>query len=125
MKRWKKFSLSLGGVGILSIACLSLSQPQWMFQLVSQLKPGALFFVDTDESVIALTIDDGPHGETTEKILQVLERHEVQATFFMLSDELSGHEVLLQKIVENGHELGNHMATDESSIRLPPTEFKA
>jgi peptidoglycan/xylan/chitin deacetylase (PgdA/CDA1 family) len=96
-----------------------------MFRLVSQFRPGALFFVDTEESVIALTIDDGPQIETTEAILQVLERHGVQATFFMLSDELPDNEAVLQRLIAQGHELGNHMTTDESSIRLSPTEFQA
>ncbi len=95
-----------------------------MFRLVSQLRPGALFFVDTEQPVIALTIDDGPQAETTEAILQVLEHYGVQATFFMLSDELSGNEATLQRLVEHGHELGNHMTADESSIRLSPADFE-
>lgn len=121
---WQKISLGLSGLGVLFLIYLGLRQPQWMFHLVSQLRPGALFFVDTKEPVIALTIDDGPQSETTEAILDVLERHRVKATFFMLSDEIPGHEEVLQRIVANGHELGNHMTTDESSIRLSSQDFQ-
>ncbi|MBE9067367.1 polysaccharide deacetylase family protein [Leptolyngbya cf. ectocarpi LEGE 11479] len=124
MKHWQKISLGLSSISLLLLAYVSLRQPQWMFHWVSQLQPGALFFVDTRESVIALTIDDGPHGETTEAILNVLERHGVTATFFMLSDELSGHETVLQRLIDNGHELGNHMTKDEASIGLTSEEFQ-
>ena len=111
-------------MSILLITYLGIRQPQWMFYLVSQERPGVLFFADTQEPVIALTIDDGPQVETTEKILQVLEQHGVTATFFMLSHKLSGHEALLQHLVTSGHELGHHMTDDEASIHLPPQEFQ-
>ncbi|MFG6100886.1 chitin deacetylase family protein [Leptothoe sp. EHU-05/26/07-4] len=124
MKRWQKIILSLVSIGGGFLAYLCLRQPQWIFQMVSQIRPGALFFVSTEEPVIALTIDDGPQAETTAAILQVLERHEVQATFFMLSNELPSNEALLQEIIAKGHELGNHMTIDESSIRLSPTDFE-
>lgn len=124
MNHWQKTSLGLSSIGLLLLTYISLRQPQWIFHWVSQLQPGALFFVDTDESVIALTIDDGPYDETTDAILNVLEHHGVTATFFMLSDELPGHETVLQRLIDNGHELGNHMTEDEASIGLTSEEFQ-
>ncbi|MEM8611673.1 MAG: polysaccharide deacetylase family protein [Cyanobacteria bacterium P01_H01_bin.105] len=125
MKYWQKISLGLSSLGVSLFAYLGLCQPQWIFRLVSQVKPGALFFVDTEEPVIALTIDDGPHEETTEKILQVLQQHGVTATFFMLSHKLPDHETTMQRLVASGHELGHHMTDDEASIRLSPQDFQA
>lgn len=124
MKAWHRISLGLSAVGISLIAYSGLRQPQWMFRLISQVSPGALFYVDTEQPVVALTIDDGPYPETTDAILQILERHGVSATFFMLSGELAGHEATLQRLVAAGHELGHHMTMDESSIRLPAEAFK-
>ncbi|MEM9265931.1 MAG: chitin deacetylase family protein [Cyanobacteria bacterium P01_F01_bin.13] len=124
MKRFQKIALALGGIGGLLAIYLGLRQPQWIFGVVSQLKPGALFFVDTEQPVIALTIDDGPQIETTEAILQVLERYDVRATFFMLTDELVGNEAALQSLIAQGHELGHHMTADESSIRLSTGDFQ-
>ncbi|MEM1254567.1 MAG: polysaccharide deacetylase family protein [Cyanobacteria bacterium P01_H01_bin.21] len=124
MRHWHKIGLGLSSIVVLLLVYLGLSQPQWIFRVVSYLSPGALFFVDTDQPVIALTIDDGPYTETTEAILDVLERHGVNATFFMLSDELSGYEATLERLVAAGHELGNHMTADESSIGLPAEEFQ-
>ncbi len=117
--------LGLSSIGLLLLVYFVLRQPQWFFRLVSQLRPGALFRVDTEEPVIALTIDDGPQAETTDAILQVLEHHGVNATFFMLRDQLPGNEATLKRLIANGHELGNHMTIDESSIRLSPQDFQS
>ncbi|MEA5464460.1 chitin deacetylase family protein [Leptothoe sp. PORK10 BA2] len=124
VKDWHKVGLGLSSIGLLWLAYLGLRQPQGMFRLMSQLRPGALFFVETEQPVIALTIDDGPHGETTEAILDVLERHGVKATFFMLGGAVPGNEAVLQRLVTEGHELGNHMMTDESSLQLSPEDFQ-
>lgn len=124
MKHWQKIGLGFSSLTLSLLTYLGLRQPQWMFYLVSQLRPGALFFVDTDAPVIALTIDDGPHPQTTEAILHVLEQHRITATFFMVSNKLSDHETVLQRLVTDGHELGNHMTVDESSIRLSPVDFQ-
>ena len=124
MQYWQKIGLGLGMTGALFLTYVGLRQPQWIFRLASWLKPGALFFVDTEQPVIALTIDDGPHVDTTDAILQVLERHGVKATFFMLSDELPAHDATIQRLVASGHELGNHMTEDEASILLSSDEFE-
>ena len=110
--------------GITLVAYLGLRQPQWMFALMSQLRPGALYFIETETPVIALTIDDGPYDETTKQILHLLERHGAKATFFMLGERLPDHGATLQHLVASGHELGNHMTKDEASIRLAPKEFE-
>ena len=124
IKGWQKIGLGLTGIGITLVAYLGLRQPQWMFALVAQLRPGAVYFIETETPVIALTIDDGPHGETTGQILHLLERHGVKATFFMLGERLSEHRATLHHLVASGHELGNHMTKDEASIRLPPEAFE-
>ncbi|MEM1238840.1 MAG: chitin deacetylase family protein [Cyanobacteria bacterium P01_H01_bin.26] len=124
IKGWQKIGIGLMAMGISLMVYLGLRQPQWLFALVSQLRPGALYFIETETPVIALTIDDGPHGETTEQILHLLERHGVKATFFMLGDRLSDHGATLRRLVASGHELGNHMTKDEASIRLTPEEFE-
>ncbi len=124
MKAWQTIGLGLSSMGIVFLAYLGLTQPQWVLQLAARLRPGALFFVDTETAVIALTIDDGPQAETTENILAVLERHGVKATFFMLSDELSGNEAVIERLIAHGHELGHHMTADESSIRLSTADFQ-
>lgn len=64
--------------------------------------------VELEEKYVYLTFDDGPNPHTTEAILTVLKDHEIPATFFVLGTQVNKHPELLQRIVEEGHGLGNH-----------------
>lgn len=57
---------------------------------------------------VALTIDDGPHPVATPRFLDVLDREGVQATFFLLGQELVRNPQLGQEIVAAGHEIAVH-----------------
>jgi peptidoglycan/xylan/chitin deacetylase (PgdA/CDA1 family) len=85
--------------------------------------PGAVYFVETEKKLVALTIDDGPDPETTLEILDVLKHHHAKATFFLITSHISGNEEIVAQIVSQGHELGNHMTHDEPSIKLSKTDF--
>jgi peptidoglycan/xylan/chitin deacetylase (PgdA/CDA1 family) len=56
---------------------------------------------------VALTFDDGPK-RGTKPILDQLERFDVPATFFVVGGHVAGDEELLQRMLEDGHEIGNH-----------------
>ncbi len=58
--------------------------------------------------VAALTFDDGPSPETTPRILDTLRREGVRATFFVLGKHAELHPELVERIVREGHEIGNH-----------------
>ena len=57
---------------------------------------------------IALTFDDGPHPIKTEKILEILRKHEIKATFFVIGKNIENYPEAFIKVVEEGHEIGNH-----------------
>jgi peptidoglycan/xylan/chitin deacetylase (PgdA/CDA1 family) len=57
---------------------------------------------------IALTFDDGPHPETTRRVLALLARHRKRATFFVLGCKVRKHPELAREIVEAGHGIGLH-----------------
>ena len=57
---------------------------------------------------IALTFDDGPSAELTPRVLQILEKHNIKATFFVLGKNVEGNKNLLRKMVEQGHVVGSH-----------------
>ena len=78
----------------------------------------------TDEPVVGLTFDDGPHPELTDAILDVLAKHEAQATFFLIGDRVVGNRRVVRRIVEEGHEVGDHLMHDEASILLSRTRFR-
>ena len=62
----------------------------------------------TEQRTIALTFDDGPDPEITTKVLASLERHEVTATFFVVASLADTNRALFERILEGGHEVGNH-----------------
>ena len=84
---------------------------------------GAIFRIDTQEKKIALTIDDGPHPTITPLILDLLDQHDAKATFFLIASNVEGNEEIVSHMVNEGHELGNHMLENNFSLRLESDEF--
>jgi peptidoglycan-N-acetylglucosamine deacetylase len=64
--------------------------------------------VETNEPIIALTFDDGPSAGYTEPVLDLLREYDVKATFFVTGAESSRNPMQLRRIIEEGHEVGNH-----------------
>ena len=60
---------------------------------------------------IALTFDDGPHPVLTPKILAVLEKYGINATFFTVGKNADCYPETLELIIKNGNEIGNHTHT--------------
>lgn len=57
---------------------------------------------------IALTVDDGPHPDWTPPLLDLLARHDVPATFFLIGARVAEHPRLAARIAAAGHAIGNH-----------------
>ncbi|WP_406945093.1 polysaccharide deacetylase family protein [Halobacillus sp. SY10] len=57
---------------------------------------------------VALTFDDGPHPEVTRKILDVLDKYEAKASFFMIGKRVGYYPEVAREVSERGHEIGNH-----------------
>ena len=57
---------------------------------------------------VCLTFDDGPDPEATPRVLDILSLHRITATFFLIGERAARHRTLVQRIVDAGHELGNH-----------------
>jgi cellulose synthase/poly-beta-1,6-N-acetylglucosamine synthase-like glycosyltransferase/peptidoglycan/xylan/chitin deacetylase (PgdA/CDA1 family) len=60
---------------------------------------------------IALTFDDGPDPNWTPQVLQVLGKHRVPATFFVIGSQVSRHPGLVRDLVRRGNEVGIHTFT--------------
>ncbi len=60
---------------------------------------------------IALTYDDGPNDPHTLKLLEVLARHDVQATFFMIGRYVQQRPNIARAVAQAGHVIGNHTFT--------------
>jgi peptidoglycan-N-acetylglucosamine deacetylase len=61
-----------------------------------------------NEKVIALTFDDGPWPETTEKILATLKQEKIKATFFVIGQPLISYPEIGKKVLADGHAIANH-----------------
>lgn len=57
---------------------------------------------------VALTFDDGPSFSTTPRLLDGLQQRGAAATFFVVGDSIAGKENLLQRMIAEGHQVGNH-----------------
>src|ERR1700686_5907866 len=63
-----------------------------------------------DTALVALTFDDGP-SEDTERILDVLSAYNLRATFFMLGRQVELFPQVARRVVDEGHDLGNHSSS--------------
>ncbi len=68
---------------------------------------------------IALTFDDGPDAEWTPQILDILKEKHVHATFFVIGGNAEANPELIQRILDEGHELGNHTYTHPNLSDTP------
>lgn len=68
--------------------------------IVGRGKPG--------EKGVALTFDDGPDPEVTPLLLDLLDRHAVSATFFVMGERAARHPSIIRDILSRGHAIGNH-----------------
>jgi peptidoglycan/xylan/chitin deacetylase (PgdA/CDA1 family) len=70
-----------------------------------------------DGAAVYLTFDDGPNPVHTNQILDLLARYNAKATFFVLGDLVDAHPQIAQRIVAEGHTLGNHTYYHEALPR--------
>ena len=74
----------------------------------------------TDQHKIALTFDDGPDERYTPQILDILHHEHVTATFFIVGLNGDLNAPLLQRIIDEGHEIGNHTFTHPNVAVISP-----
>lgn len=67
-----------------------------------------LWRVETNAKEIYLTFDDGPIPGPTEFVLDTLKQFNAKATFFCIGDNIRKHPEIFQRIVTEGHAIGNH-----------------
>lgn len=72
---------------------------------------------------VALTFDDGPSKEYTVKILAVLKKYNVKATFFVVGDYVKEHPDILKMVANAGHAIANHTTTHPFLTHLNNTQI--
>jgi peptidoglycan/xylan/chitin deacetylase (PgdA/CDA1 family) len=76
----------------------------------------------TTQHQIAITFDDGPHPEFTPKILDLLKEHNAMGTFFCIGQQVEKHPEILQRMISEGHLVGNHTYSHSKSFGFFDTE---
>lgn len=75
--------------------------------------------VSTTHKVVALTVDDGPHPQTTPEVLKVLREKQVKVTFFVLGANAEAHPDIIAQAVADGHEIASHAYSHQFLNRMP------
>ena len=74
---------------------------------------------------VYLTFDDGPIPEVTPKVLAILDRYGVKATFFMVGENIDKHPEVFEQVVQAGHAIGNHTYNHMKGWKVSTAEYLA
>lgn len=106
------------------LICLALFVAANIFLVWASADVGSNVYVkayckgQTEQRCVALTFDDGPHAKNTAKVLDVLKRHEVRATFFLVGENVERHPELVARMVGEGHIVANHTLSHDAKFPL-------
>jgi peptidoglycan/xylan/chitin deacetylase (PgdA/CDA1 family) len=93
----------------------------WIHPILQRQFPQALWAGPNQEATIALTFDDGPDVRDTPALLNVLARHNVQATFFWLGERVQALPALVRAASAAGHQIAIHGYVHQAFPLLPAT----
>lgn len=79
--------------------------PWWLKKIYS---PALTWQIPAQENTIFLTFDDGPHPVITPFVLDCLRQYNAKATFFCLGKNVQQHQQIYDRILDEGHSVGNH-----------------
>jgi peptidoglycan/xylan/chitin deacetylase (PgdA/CDA1 family) len=79
-----------------------------LYRKIQTRHPNVLLYGDISRREIALTFDDGPHPRDTPQVLDVLAKHDIRATFFLIGQSVEQYPQLVRQIHQSGHQLALH-----------------
>ena len=82
-----------------------------------------LWKVTTHKKEIYLTFDDGPVPEVTPWVLDILDRYNAKATFFMVGENAAKYPELVKEIQNRGHAIGNHSYNHIKGWKVSDNEY--
>jgi peptidoglycan/xylan/chitin deacetylase (PgdA/CDA1 family) len=87
------------------------------------LYPSLTWRVNTTERTLYLTFDDGPVPGPTEFVLDLLNKERVKATFFCIGHNIERHPAIFQRILSEGHAIGNHTYDHVNGWKLSTSDY--
>ena len=76
------------------------------------------YHYDKTKKTVALTFDDGPNGEKTNRILDILEENKAHATFFMVGNRMEYDKSTIYNVLNKGSEIGSHSYNHKNLKRM-------
>lgn len=76
--------------------------------ILKKIYPGCVWDVKTDEKLLFLTFDDGPHPQATPFVLNELKKFNARATFFCVGKNVKENFSIYEQVINGGHKPGNH-----------------
>jgi peptidoglycan/xylan/chitin deacetylase (PgdA/CDA1 family) len=98
-------------------------EPLAVLGVLEPLTPNCTYQVRIKQPLVALSFDDGPHPTFTPQVLDILERYDAKATFFLIGERALNHPEVVFQIKAAGHELGNHYFTNGSTLLHSDANF--
>ena len=80
--------------------------------------------VSMSEPYLALTFDDGPHPTNTPRLLDILKKRNVKATFYVVATNARRHPHLLRRMIAEGHEIANHTETHGDLSKMSESQVR-
>lgn len=108
------------GIGLAIIILTYIALPNFYFKYYSSSVKRRF----TNSNNIFLTFDDGPSPIYTMKILDLLKKHNIKATFFVVARKSKGHKEIIDRIIDEGHTLGLHSYTHKSQWLYSPWQTR-
>jgi len=103
------FAFFLTGIALIATGLFVFwIEPLSILPALEHLTPNIMYRVRTELPLVALSFDDGPHAAFTPQVLDILQRHDAKATFFLIGERALHHPNVLAMIRAGGHEVGNH-----------------
>lgn len=94
----------------------SLPKTVSVFGFSDRLLP--IYRVETSEKKVAFSFDAAWGSDITPKLLEILKKHDIKTTFFLVEFWVDKYPEMTRRIVQEGHELGNHSATHPNMSKL-------
>ncbi|MDQ3550093.1 MAG: polysaccharide deacetylase family protein [Bacteroidota bacterium] len=97
-----------------------IKTPWWLKKIF----PNYIWNFSQKEAAVYLTFDDGPHPEITTWVMDELKKYNAHATFFCIGKNVERHRSIYERIVEEGHGVGNHTYNHLNAWKASPQQYE-
>lgn len=92
---------------------------------VANIKKAKVYYhYQTIAPYLSITFDDGPNRIQTPKVLKILKKYNIKATFFVIGENVEYQKDVLRQVYKEGHEIGNHFYTHDNINKLTKDQIR-